>query len=214
MIRVAKSERVPQTLLNTSSYDGNDVQKQLLQDQHKKCYICECEVEPNFHIEHLNSRTANRQDWNNLFLSCGYCNERKLRLFDNILNPAINNIEEIIEQRLDREKKIAIFKSQSIQIGVAETIQLLERLYNTRSSNPKLRGEHEKLFWNKVETNINDFLRKVYDYVVNNSDDKKKSVQEELSIDKPFLGFKYWIIKDIPELFAVFGNDIKWNKTA
>lgn len=212
MIRVAKSEIVPQSLLNTSSYNGDDVQQQLLQDQHKKCYICECEVEPNFHIEHLNSRAANRQDWDNLFLSCGYCNERKLRLFDSILNPVSNNIEEIIEQRLDRKKKTAIFKSQSIQIGVAETIQLLERLYNTKSSNPKLRGPHERLFWNNVERNINDFLRKVNDYGVNKSDEKKISVQEELSIDKPFLGFKYWIIKDKPELLAVFGNDIKWNK--
>lgn len=214
MIRVAKSERVPQSLLNTSSYNGRDVQQQLLQDQHKKCYICECEVEPNFHIEHLNSRADNRQDWNNLFLSCGYCNERKLRLFDNILNPVTNNIEEIIEQRLDWEKKIAVFKSQSNQTGITDTIQLLERLFNVKSSNPKLRGPHEKLFWNKVEVNINDFLRKVYDYGMYKSDEKKKSVQEELSIDKPFLGFKYWIIKDDPVLLQVFANDIIWNKTA
>ena len=210
MIRVKKSADIPQSLLTTTNYNGEDVQSQLLEDQYKKCYICECDVEPNFHIEHLDSRNPNKRDWNNLFLSCGYCNERKSSRYDNILNPATEDIEDIIEQRLDGD--LATFNSINDSDSVAETIRLLERLFNGNVRYPKLRNPHEELFFDRVKMILNDFLRKIDDFQNNTSEENKKIVQEELSISKRLLGFKYWIIKDNPQLYAVFKDDIKWNK--
>lgn len=211
MIRVDKSANIPRSLLTTQAYDGQDVQRQLLQDQHRKCYLCECKVEPNYHIEHLNSQ-ANRQDWNNLFLSCGYCNDKKLALYDNILNPTTNNIEEIIEQRLDTYSKEAVFRSNDNSIGVKQTVKLLENIFNGKEHDPNFRSPHEEVFYDKIEMLINDFMRKVISYRLNSSQTNEAIVREELAIDKEMLGFKYWIIRDEPTLNAVFANDIIWNK--
>lgn len=211
MIKVEKSATIPESLLTTQAYDGQDVQRQLLCDQHRKCYICECAVEANYHIEHLNSQ-ANRQDWNNLFLSCGYCNDKKLALYDNILNPAPNNIEDIIEQRLDTYSKEAEFRSENNSTEVKQTIKLLENIFNGKEHDPNFRSPHEEVFYDRVEMSINDFMRKVIDYRMNSSQTNENVVREELAIDKELLGFKYWIIRDEPALNAVFGGDIIWNK--
>ena len=211
MIKVEKSATIPESLLTTQAYDGQDVQRQLLCDQHRKCYICECAVEANYHIEHLNSQ-ANRQDWNNLFLSCGYCNDKKLALYDNILNPATNNIEDIIEQRLDTYSKEAEFRSENNSTEVKQTIKLLENIFNGKEHDPNFRSPHEEVFYDRVEMSINDFMRKVIDYRMNSSQTNDDIVREELAIGKELLGFKYWIIRDEPALNAVFGGDIIWNK--
>lgn len=211
MIKVEKSATIPESLLTTQAYDGQDVQRQLLNDQHRKCYICECSVEANYHIEHLNSR-ANRKDWNNLFLSCGYCNDKKLALYDNILNPATNNIEDIIEQRLDTYSKEAEFRSENNSTEVKQTIKLLENIFNGKEHDPNFRSPHEEVFYDRVEMSINDFMRKVIDYRMNSSQTNEDIVREELAIGKELLGFKYWIIRDEPALNAVFGGDIIWNK--
>lgn len=211
MIKVEKSATIPESLLTTQAYDGQDVQRQLLNDQHRKCYICECSVEANYHIEHLNSQ-ANRQDWNNLFLSCGYCNDKKLALYDNILDPVTNNIEDIIEQRLDTYSKEAEFRSENNSTEVKQTIKLLENIFNGKEHDPNFRSPHEEVFYDRVEMSINDFMRKVIDYRMNSSQTNENVVREELAIDKELLGFKYWIIRDEPALNAVFGGDIIWNK--
>ena len=211
MIKVEKSATIPESLLTTQAYDGQDVQRQLLCDQHRKCYICECAVEANYHIEHLNSQ-ANRQDWNNLFLSCGYCNDKKLALYDNILDPATNNIEDIIEQRLDTYSKEAEFRSENNSTEVKQTIKLLENIFNGKEHDPNFRSPHEEVFYDRVEMSINDFMRKVVNYRMNSSQINEDIVREELAIGKELLGFRYWIIRDEPELNAVFGGDIIWNK--
>ena len=211
MIKVEKSATIPESLLTTQAYDGQDVQRQLLCDQHRKCYICECSVEANYHIEHLNSQ-ASRQDWNNLFLSCGYCNDKKLALYDNILDPATNNIEDIIEQRLDTYSKEAEFRSENNSTEVKQTIKLLENIFNGKKHDPNFRSPHEEVFYDKVEMSINDFMRKVVNYRMNSSQTNEDIVREELAIGKELLGFKYWIIRDEPALNAVFGGDIIWNK--
>ena len=183
----------------------------MLHDQNRKCYICENYVEPNFHIEHIDSK-ANKQDWNNLFLSCGYCNDKKLGLYDDILNPAINNIEDIIEQRLDTYLKEASFSCSFTNPSVVKTIKLLKCVYNGKKQDANLRSPHEEVFYDKTELLYNDFMRKVINYSLNPSIENETIVREDLAIDKELLGFKYWIIKDNPQLLTVFGADIKWNK--
>ena len=37
-------------------------------------------------------------------------------------------------------------------------------------------------------------------------------MRNELAVDKEFLGFKYWIVKENGELERVFGKDVVWNK--
>ena len=88
MIRVAKSEQVPESLSRTSAYDGEDVLRQLVMDQHSKCYVCERVRYTDFEVEHFVSKAGHpemRQEWKNLLLACRYCNGRKSDRYDGML---------------------------------------------------------------------------------------------------------------------------------
>ena len=116
MIKVYKDSHIPSSLTTTSAYDGEDVKRQLLADQYDKCYICERNRDTDFEIEHHKSQTNYPnliQDWNNLFMGCGYCNRKKSSCFDNILNPKECNIEDEIEQRIDFINKKALFHAKA-----------------------------------------------------------------------------------------------------
>ena len=51
MIRISKSQIVPESLTETQTYDREDVQERLLHDQHRKCYLCERTRTTDFEIE-------------------------------------------------------------------------------------------------------------------------------------------------------------------
>lgn len=70
------------------SYSKPDVVKQLKEDFHNKCYICELSDLQDAQVEHLlphlDGKYPERKfDWNNLFWSCGHCNNVKnQRIYD------------------------------------------------------------------------------------------------------------------------------------
>ncbi len=214
MIREAKSSVSPSSLSSHIRYDGPDVVDQLFTDHHGKCYLCELKAKQHFEVEHFKSKENYPElkfEWSNLLLSDGYCNGKKSKNFDNILNPNSNNIEDIIEQRIDSLNRKALFQSSETSVEAQKTVDLLNRLYNGTYA-PKLRTKREDKFYKEVERIINAFNITLYNYQLDSNPQTEKAVREELSIDKELLGFKYWIIKDKPELLAVFENDIKWNK--
>jgi hypothetical protein len=216
MIREVKSPNAPSSLSAHNQYDGQDVLDQLFIDHHEKCYLCELKVKQHYQVEHLKSKEnflGLKFEWTNLFLSDDYCNGKKNKNFDEILNPNENNIEEIIEQRIDSINRKALFKTTNTSIAAQKTVELLGRLFNGTFA-PKLRKRREDEFYKEVERIINAFNMTLLNYLNNPNPQTEQTVRDELSIDKELLGFKYWIIKDKPDLFAVFGNDINWNKTA
>ena len=136
MIRISKSQIVPESLTETQTYDGEDVQERLLHDQHRKCYLCERTRTTDFEIEHHKSKKnfpESQQDWENLFLVCGYCNKRKASLFDNIVNPTVCNVEEEITQRIDFNRKTALFSAIVTEKSHQKTAELLNRLFNGKT---------------------------------------------------------------------------------
>ena len=216
MIREAKSPVSPSSLSEHKRYDGRDVVDQLFADHHEKCYLCELKVKQHYEVEHLRSKEnypTLKYEWSNLFLSDGYCNGKKSRNFDNILNPNSNNIEDIIEQRIDSINRKAIFKTSNTTIEAKTTVKLLDHLYNGTYA-PKLRTKREDKFFKEVERIINIFNNTLCDYLLDINPQTEKAVRDELTIDKELLGFKYWIIKDNPDLYAVFADDMIWNKIA
>lgn len=212
MIRVGKSERIPQSLITTKKYDGEDTKEQLLTDQRGKCYICERQRETDFVIEHLHGQKTYPKEiqlWTNLHLACSYCNGKKLGSFDNILHPSKVNIEEEVEQKIDFMQKKALFTSVRDTEEHQSTVSLLEKVFNGTN---KIRNIKEKRFFNRAMHEVSDFLKDVNDYRKRPSTATEKIVRDELSIEENFLGFKYWIIKKDPLLMTVFGGDIVWNK--
>ena len=214
MIREVKTPNAPSSLSAHNKYDEQDVLDQLFIDHHEKCYLCELKVKQHYHVEHLKSKenySILKYEWSNLFLSDDYCNGKKSTNFDEILNPEENNIEDIIEQRIDSINRKAFFRSSINTVPVQKTIELLDRLFNGTYA-PKLRRKREDEFFKEVERIINSFNRTLLNYLIDPNPQTEKAVRDELSIDKELLGFKYWIIKDHAELFQVFANDIIWNK--
>lgn len=214
MIREYKSEKAPASLSSRTRYDGPDVVKQLFADHHGKCYLCELKAEQHYEIEHIKSQHNYGHltyEWTNLLLTDGYCNSKKLSVYDDILNPNECNIEEIIEQRIDSGNRVAIFTSSDTSQATQSTIAFLTHIYNGTHF-PKLRNWREEIFYKEVECIYNAFIMTVLDYLKNMNLQTEQAVRDELSIDKELLGFKYWVIMENPQLRQVFANDIKWNK--
>ena len=214
MIRVYKSPNAPSSLTTTKNYDGEDVKKQLLADQHDKCYLCERNRDTDFEIEHHKSENHYHdlvQDWNNLYMGCGYCNRKKSDSFDNTLVPKDCNIEDEIEHVIDFANKKAVFLSKINDEQHNETTELLSRIYNGTN---KLRTTKEERFFEQTLGIMNRFTDLVMKYQESPTPETEKAVRDELSITKELLGFKYWIIKRDRTLSQVFAADIIWNKTA
>lgn len=213
MIRVAKAPIAPQSLSTTKAYDKEDVKQQLLIDHHEKCYLCERYLCTDFEIEHHKSKKHYphlTQDWSNLYLTCRYCNGKKLENYDNTLHPATINIEDEIKHYIDFEEKQAEFTTTVNALPEhKETIELLTRIYNGTGKSRKIK--EERLFEYTIGK-INDFMQLVINYQEDSSVTNEMQIRDELQIDKEFLGFKYWILKSNPTLYPIFANDIVWNK--
>lgn len=213
MIREKKSENVPASLLKTQLYNGEDVKRQLMEDQHEKCYICERKLTTDFEIEHFKSQNKYpdlAREWSNLFLACGYCNRKKSDSFDNNVNPLTVNIEEDIIQRIDFDNNEAIFQSLVADKQHDNTVRMLNLFYNGKGGK-KLRNLKEERFFNYAKQKVIGFMKIVNDYLVNPTESNRDIVAEKLDIDKELLGFKYWIIRDY-NLSENFKNNIIWNK--
>lgn len=213
MIRVKKSDHVPESLATTRAYDGEDVKLQLLNDQHAKCYLCERILSTDFQIEHLRSQQHNdgdRQNWNNLFLACSYCNGKKLANFDDITDPSQTNVESVIKQEIDYTNKKAVFTPLIDSVEIDRTIQLLRNIHNGQSICRKIKEER---FFEEILSSVNDFMLLLKTYLDTPTSESEIAVRSSLSVSKPALGFKYWIIKSNPTLNDIFLQDIRWNKS-
>jgi len=215
MIRVAKCAETPQSLsvAGNTKYDHQDVQKQLIEDQKSKCYLCERKLVTDFEIEHLRPSAKNDADlktsWDNLFLSCRYCNGKKLHLFENVMNPSHQNIEEIIQCNLAANKSVTFNSTESDDRQVQETLVLLNRIFNGTG---KIRVIKEEKFYEYFLSRINNFHSSLDKYVSTKTIQYKNILIEELGIEKEFLSFKYHILKQRKDLFEEFEPYMIWNK--
>ena len=76
MIKVYKSDKAPEKLAE-AGYTCDEVKQAILNDQKDKCYLCERKVTTDYQVEHIVSRTNNKEkvnEWENLFIACNYCN--------------------------------------------------------------------------------------------------------------------------------------------
>ena len=216
MIKVFKKTTSPESLSVQKKYDSEEVKQQLIADHQGKCYLCERVLTTDFQVEHLHSQEhfpEEKYDWHNLFLSCSYCNGKKSNLFDNILNPAQEPIESLITQELDYLNKKAVFKQVGISASteVQQTLSLLERIFN---GTHKMRKTKEERFFEDFLSKMNVFKKAINNFLIADNEQTRLVLQEELTINREFLGFKYWIIQNNPKLLREFAQDIIWNKNS
>ena len=216
MIKVFKKTTSPESLSVQKKYDSEEVKQQLIADHQGKCYLCERVLTTDFQVEHLHSQEhfpEEKYAWHNLFLSCSYCNGKKSNLFDDILNPAQEPIESLITQELDYLNKKAVFKQvdTSASTEVQQTLSLLERIFN---GTHKMRKTKEERFFEDFLSKMNAFQKAINNFLIADNEQTRLVLQEELTINREFLGFKYWIIQNNPKLLSEFAQDIIWNKNS
>ena len=81
MFNVVRNGSIPVSLADKRKYDSKDVWEELSKVFHKKCYI------PHQGDEDL------KFDWNNLYFSCGRCNNIKLSKYDDLIDCCDPNID-------------------------------------------------------------------------------------------------------------------------
>jgi len=156
MIRVRKSDHVPESLVAQKKYGENDVREQLKSDQDAKCYICERNRTTDFEVEHLQSKAKHPElkfDWNNLSFSCSYCNGKKSDSFDLIYSPSEHDVELEIQSTVDLSEEEVHFNKMVEVDGIDTVIQLLTRIYNGTSVDG-MRTFNESEFYKEFSTNI------------------------------------------------------------
>lgn len=213
MIRVRKRAKPPKEL-ETIGYSSDSVKRVLFEDQKGKCYLCERETGPDIATEHLRSQSRHPElvnDWNNLFLSCSYCNSKKLNSFDDILDPSTNDVECEIFHFFDSSSGQFVFHATNPQNASASlTAILLGRLFN--GTHPRMPTLREEVFRKEFIAAYTVFLRKINCWLTNRDAASSAAVQAELSSEAEYLGFKFWIINSSSELKDCFGCLLNWNR--
>ncbi|MDR1083859.1 MAG: HNH endonuclease [Deltaproteobacteria bacterium] len=174
---------------------------------HAKCYICEdaSEVLTVDHIKPRNSYPDLEYDWYNLLLACEHCNGVKGSNYSDIISPIECDPEAEIAfapavSKLDRVDVTAISKSQK----AANTVKLLNAVYNAENADPKRKLECARLK-NKLWSELVKF-RYYIEYF--DKPGYNKLICENIGRASVFAAFKRKIIRDDPQLSAVFAKDL------
>ena len=118
-----------------------------------------------------------------------------------------NNIEEKIQQRLNISTKKVDFYSSESNEEVESLKSLLGSIFNGVG---KMRKIKEENFYKYFISKIDYFNELLLQYINDKTIENRDKVLGELGVDREFLGFKYWIIKD--NNVEEFYDDIVWNK--
>jgi hypothetical protein len=197
------------------SYKCGDVLERLHQDFARKCYLCEQLKPVTLNVEHLRAHRGDIErkfDWNNLFLSCGHCNNTKGAQYDQILD--CTDPEQPVEKWIRHHmkpfpKERASFTAMHADHpGVGTTVDLLEAIYNGTTHLKRLEASnlreallHEILEFQKHLLAFDD------DQI--EEDEKERAMREikrHLSHRSAFTTFKRWIIRENEYLRKTFGR--------
>ena len=143
MIKVERSYPAPASLIKAQKngygkYNDRDVIERLVQDFHRKCYICEIKVQ-DIQVEHLLPQKSGKYidrvyDWDNLFLSCPHCNQvkNKAKYDEGIIDCCKQDPEEVLLFELDQDNVKILCLNQSEE--VKRTAELVEEVFTTRKT--------------------------------------------------------------------------------
>lgn len=144
MVKIERSLTPPLSLSvesqkSNGSYSERDVVRQLKEDSHDKCYICELKYLSDPEVEHLKPHYNRKRkelvfDWNNLFYSCRHCNLVKTasKYDDKILDCCAVDPEEVMDHVfLDGHVEIHSKSQDEMVQMTADLIQTCFELRNT-----------------------------------------------------------------------------------
>ncbi len=198
----------------------DEIKPIIYKDFFNLCYLCEANIKIRFaHIEHFYGKgkeffPEKINDWNNLFLSCSFCNSTKPKNInkenEEILNPSYDDVENLIILKYDKKDKyikITTTPKKNNQ-KIENTIKILERIYNGKGS--KSLGYSDII--KDIKNIIEDFCELLNNYKTYKSIFLKNKCKQQIinfiqkkyilkskNIDCSFISFKRQIIKDNPD---------------
>lgn len=205
MFNAKKSQNIPKSLSKNKKYDSEDVVDQLFIDFNSKCYLCGDKVNKDHRIEHFtphrNENENIKYDWNNLFLSCDYCNGIKSDSYNfdgkDIINSVNEKVEDYISHYFEEFPILEpILELKIINKNNQNTIELLNKIYfgiNTSSSSQVKKREH---LIKNIKDEIGKFIINIYDLInidknkINETKYFKSLVLDHFENDSAFLEFK------------------------
>lgn len=144
VVKIERSPVAPPSLAiekakGGDNYRDDDVIRQLKQDFHGKCYLCEIDELQSIQVEHLkahhNGKDRDRMfDWDNLFYSCAHCNSVKnmKQYKEVILDCCKVDPERYLNQELvDHHVRVeALYPSQTVRM----TAQLITKCFEKKNT--------------------------------------------------------------------------------
>ncbi len=202
----------PSSLTSTQNYNSKDVYDALYEVFYKKCYLCESISLESINIEHFKPHKKNKvlqQDWNNIYLACGRCNNCKLALteFDNLLDCCDTETDvfkaiKLLPPATYAGKKV-IVEAMNGDDSTKNTVKLLEKIFNsTHSIDKELTSValREKVF---IQCNKLQKWHGIYrsdESIDRKKDEAIETMKELIKKDKAYSAFIRWMILDDAEL--------------
>jgi uncharacterized protein (TIGR02646 family) len=208
MVYLEKTQPSP-ACLNTEKakvsgdYKCGEVLERIKTDFKNKCYICEFKEPVTINIEHFRPHKGDvglKFDWNNLFWSCGHCNNIKSDDFVDLIN--CTDLNEDIENRVKVSinpfpKEKVIIEALDNNPSTITTVTLLNAVYNGTT---KLKTIEASNLRNSILIEIKDFQKYLFNYFEDGfvAEDKAlflANIRRHLSRSSNFTAFKRSIIR-------------------
>lgn len=211
MVKVERTFPAPGSLAIESQkksghYDKPDVIRQLREDFHDKCYICEIKPLQDPEVEHLlpheNGKYPERKfDWKNLFWSCGHCNKIKNqeKYAEGILDCCEQDPEERICFRL-QEDNVDVLAKDGQDKKAARTAELVWEVFNKKNTEMRVVKSEMRLQELQKEMNI---LYDTLEDIKKNPASKTtaRKLKALLRRESGFAAFKRCYVRDHAEQF-------------
>ena len=211
MIKIKRTFPAPASLAiearkASGKYDQPDVVKQLREDAHDKCYICEMKGLQDPVVEHLlphkDGKYPDRKfDWNNLFWACGHCNgvKNQQKYDEGVIDCCNEDPEEVMNFKLIN-KEIEVRAKNDFNEKAALTAALIQEVFNLKNTGMRIYKSEMRF------RELNKEMNKLYDNLekLNQNPDSKviqRKLKAMLRRESAFAAFKRNYIRDHEDRF-------------
>lgn len=210
MFNVIRHEPAPTSLAGERKYDSEDVWVALNKVFHKKCYICETYEPQDINVEHFVPHQGDQTlkfDWNNLYFSCGRCNNIKLTRYDDLIDCCDPNTDVVravkhLPPSTPYARKLLI-QAHDQSEKTKLTAELLDKVFNSEHTPNK--AVSASYLRRKVFDQYNlllNLLQKYYDPVAfpEEKENAVNRIKLLLKASSPYSAFISWCIMEDGEL--------------
>ncbi len=196
------------------NYKCQDVLDLLKSDFKNKCYLCEDNEITTINIEHFIPHKGDKElmfNWDNLFWSCGHCNNTKLAKYNDLLNCTnkADNVEKSIKIIMEPYPMEDVFIEIKIYSKKAVlTAKLLNEIYNGTTIHKKLESHNLR---KRISKEVYDFQQNLVKYYeVGYSEEDRKmflaNIKRHLNAESAFTSIKRWKIRSNKNFLKDFGK--------